>query len=121
METMEDSTKEASEAFNLYGLGLTTDQDDKVEEKRPWYVRTKEEVEPSLGALGQDGWQDDLKIERLLEEGDGRIGLNVPLLMYLTHKYGGLPDSSCDLVDSRQIVGTDVGGGLGNHFPLSSH
>jgi len=53
---MKNSAKEANEAFSLYGLGLKVDQDNKVEEQGPWYVRTKEDTEPSLGTLGKDGW-----------------------------------------------------------------
>jgi len=46
-------------------------------------VRSEEEVEPSLRMLGSDKWSDDPKIKRFLEADDGRIDLNVPLLMYL--------------------------------------
>jgi len=48
----------------------------------------------SLGTCEQGKWLEDLEIERLLEEGGGKTGLNIPLLMYLTLKYVDLQNSS---------------------------
>jgi hypothetical protein len=56
-----------------------------------------------------------------LVEVDKRICLNVPLLMYLSKIYGGIPVNSCDLVDFGHDVGIFVGGGLGSHLSPFFH
>jgi len=74
-----------------------------------------------LGTLGKEEWLDDLGMEILLIEGDGRINLNIHPLMYLSQRYGSLLVDSCDLEDSRWDIGIVVGSDLSNHLPPSFH
>lgn len=83
------------------------------EEQRLWYKHAKE-VEPIAKTLGDGEWPYDPKLERLVEKGEGRINSNVPLLMYLTEKYG---DTS-QAVTKQDEDGSD--GSLSHPLPLSN-
>ena len=68
-----DEAKGASSTVDLGMEVLTADQvNDKAIE--------------ALGTLEQLQSRDDSEITRLWEEGDGHIGANLPLLMYLSKK-----------------------------------
>jgi hypothetical protein len=67
------------------------------EEQLSWYKHAKE-VGPITKTLGGGEWPYDPELEHLVEEGEGRIGSNVPLLMYLIEKYG---DTSKALDEAR--------------------
>ena len=68
-----DEAKGASSTVDLGMEVLTTDQvNDKATE--------------ALGTLEQLQSRDDSEITRLWAEGDGHIGANLPLLMYLSKK-----------------------------------
>ena len=81
--------------FNFNGLDLTIDQVDKVDSYKPCYEVTTKDVRCSLGALGQVLFQNDLKIEKLLVEGDDKLGSNVPPLKHSRKRYSALSRYSC--------------------------
>ena len=85
------------------------------------FQRTKEEVESSSSVLRHEVNQDDSKIERLLDKGDGEIGAYTSLLMYLIQRYGYIFVSLNDLEGFGHIVHAIVGSGLGSHLPSYVH
>ena len=67
---------EAKEALGIVDLGVEVSTADQVNDK----------VTEALGTLEQLQSKDNSKITRLWAEGDGHIGANLQLLMYLSKK-----------------------------------
>ena len=76
----------------------------------------------ALGALDQLQSRDDSEIARLWAKGDGNIGANLPLLMYLSKKQekeGQGVDG--DIANSGEWHGAFGSGGLASHLSSASH
>jgi hypothetical protein len=59
------------------------DQEEMKEIQKTWCKRTKEEVDYSYNELGHSEWLYNLELKGLMEEYEGKIISNVPLLMYI--------------------------------------
>jgi hypothetical protein len=74
---------EAKGASSTVDLGMEVSNADQVNDK----------AKEALGTLEQLQSRDDSEISRLWIEGDGHIGANLPLLMYLSKKQVKLSQS----------------------------
>jgi len=91
---------------------------DEVQIDEPWYRRASRELEDSREIIELDVWLQDLELERLIKESEGRIGSYPPLLRYVAYRYGGVipwggrPFLASDRAYSRDW-GTYLGGLVG--------
>jgi len=63
---------------------------EEVQNDEPWYKLASVESEEWRETIELDVWPQDLELERLIKESEGRIGSYPPLLRYVANRYGGV-------------------------------